>query len=116
VTAVPSELRHGVGPVGAFRPLTHMMNVTMASGDLFGTPRRACLAQLTTASRETLVVILLSSREVGISTMRLTLVQTSHEDKRKSRSETMATEDYMQLKVFSLVFLMLKGGRRIGVC
>ena len=59
---------------------------------------------------------LLSSPEVGISTMRLTLVQTSHEDKKKSRSEAMAMGDYVQLKVFSLVFLMLKGGRRIGVC
>ena len=38
--------------------------------------------------------------------MRLTLVQTSHEDKRTSRSEAMATGDYVQLKVFSLVFLM----------
>jgi hypothetical protein len=63
-----------------------------------------------------LMVILLSSREVSISIMHLTLVQTSHEDKRASRSEAMAMGDYVQLKVFSLVFLMLKGGRRIGVC
>jgi hypothetical protein len=41
--------------------------------------------------------ILLSSREVGISTMRLTLVQTSHEDKRPVRSEAM-----VMVKVFSL--------------
>ena len=47
--------------------------------------------------------ILLSSREVGISTMRLMLVQTSDEHKRSARSKAMAT-----IKVFSLVFLMLK--------
>ena len=62
------------------------------------------------------MVVLLSSREVGISTMRLTLVQTSHEDKKKSRSEAMAMGDYVQLRVFSLVFLMLQAGRRIRVC
>ena len=62
------------------------------------------------------VDVLLSSPEVGISTMRLTLVQTSHEDKRASRSEAMAMGDYMQFKVFTLVFLMLKGERRTGIC
>ena len=55
-----------------------------------------------------LVDVFLSSREFGIGTMRLTLVQTSHEDKRPSRSEAMATGDYVQLKVFSLIFLMLR--------
>jgi len=60
--------------------------------------------------------VLLSSPEVGISTMRLTLVQTSHEDKRASRSEAMVMGDYMQFKVFTLVFLMLKGERRTGIC
>ena len=54
------------------------------------------------------MVILLFSREVGISTLHLTLVQTSHEDKRASRSEAMAMGGYVELKVFSLVFLMLK--------
>ena len=54
--------------------------------------------------------ILLSSLEVGINTMRLTLVQTSDDDKRPARSEAVAT-----IKVFSLVFYA-KGGRRSGVC
>ena len=50
---------------------------------------------------------LLSSLEVGIITMRLMLVQTSDEDKRRTRREPMAMRDYhVQLKVFSLVFLM----------
>ena len=47
--------------------------------------------------------VLLSSPEVGISTMRLMLVQTSNEDKRVARCKAMA-----MVKVFSLVFLMLK--------
>ena len=50
---------------------------------------------------------LLSSPEVGISTMRLTLVQASDEDKRWTRREPMAMRDYhVQLNVFSLIFLM----------
>jgi hypothetical protein len=57
---------------------------------------------------KTLMDVLLSSREVGMSTMRLTLVLTSHEDKRTSRSEAMTMGDYVQLKVFSLVFLMIR--------
>ena len=47
--------------------------------------------------------VLLSSPEVGISTIHLTLVQTFDEDKRPARSEAMA-----MVKVFSLVFLMLR--------
>ena len=51
--------------------------------------------------------VLLSSSEVGISTMHLTMVQTSDEDKRRTRREPMVTRDYhVQLKVFSLIFLM----------
>jgi hypothetical protein len=50
-----------------------------------------------------LMDVLLSSPKVSISTMQLMLVQTSDEDKRPVRSEAMAT-----VKVFSLVFLMLR--------
>ena len=53
------------------------------------------------------MVVLLSSAKVGISIMRLMLVQTFDEDKRWTRREPMATRDYhVQLKVVSLVFLM----------
>ena len=53
-----------------------------------------------------LMDVLLSSSEVGISTMHLTMVQTSDEDKRRTRREPMAMRDYhVQLKVFPLFFL-----------
>jgi hypothetical protein len=60
-----------------------------SSQDLFGTAHNNFMRNA--------MDILLSSREVGISTMRLTLVQTSHEDKRPVRSEAM-----VMVKVFSL--------------
>ena len=53
-----------------------------------------------------LVGVLLSSPEVGISTMRLTLVQTFDEDKRQTRREPMAVGDYVQLKDWSLLMML----------
>jgi hypothetical protein len=53
-----------------------------------------------------LVDVLLSSSEVGISTMPLTLVQTSDEDMRRTRREPMATGDYVQLKDWILLEML----------
>jgi hypothetical protein len=58
---------------------------------------------------KTLEDVLLSPREVGMSVMCLTLVLTSHDDKRPSRSEAMATGVLHATQgVFSLVFLVIR--------
>ena len=53
-----------------------------------------------------LMDVLLSSPEVGISTMPLTLVQTSDEDKRQTRREPMVMGGYVQLKDCSLLEML----------
>jgi len=50
--------------------------------------------------------VLLSSPEVGISIMPLTLVQTSNEDKRWTRREPMVMGGYVQLKDWSLLEML----------